>query len=938
MVGRERVFSDAVTFLSGVYEGVSPGALRYWAEAGTGKTRLIEELRNSESNLEFLIISAENTSTSSPFRDYLSHWVGRDSLASTDINTEVFRKIHESFLLNVAVAKDRRTDALIGELNRTESILMSMSGIEPEAGSLFRKLQPGERYKNQSAAILAYMRAKSLLCPLVIVFENIQWFNAGSLDLVKDILSQCSDYPIAFILTSRPGENGKVPDFPVGEGAPKGKTVFLEGLPYSSIGDFITNLNGMTPDSPLVDFVWERAGGLPLFIEQVMDYLDESNLIRESNGNLSLTDESEIIPDTISDIFLARIKLLPEQTARMLGAGAITGMEFTSGFLSEILQEDISSSVTLAVDRKIFTENDDTLYFSHELFRESSVLLNTLETNEHLHYRAGEILEKITSEKGGNPSMYESIGNHFQISGRNDRAVCNLAKAAEGYSEIFYNKKAISLYKRLFGITADREKVEFELALADIYRTSGLHRDAIELLGKTLKTVSGNVLISDELIALVKLQYASHLGFLGKTDEAEILLMELLPEFESMGDILRSAIVLRRVLMIKITSGKPGECSELITEAMKYCRKTGVSAEICSTLYWIVGICRRTGRYDEMKKYAAEMVLEAEKTGNLKSLISGYSSMMSYHIYNLDYDKAKDCHVKLTAVAEETGNLSALTTAVNKMGIVHTRLEEFDEAMSCFEKVASLAKKTGSIRSMCGALGNIAGILLNLERYDEAQKYTQQLIDKSSEIGFKLGILSGYARMVPIFMKKGAYETALDCAKTHLEIAIASSDARNTSDAYHSISTICFILNKPREALINVDNALLISTEIKEKRLIGVQNLSKSRILIELGEFEQALEAVESVSDYYAGVETKAREKFKCLLYSTFLKAVAGDTSASNRLLEMLPDAYNDNDKADIYYYHYLATDSADSASKARAINKNLCEKTPSPIIAKRML
>jgi len=48
MVGRERIFDNAEIFLDKIFEGTSPGALRFWAEAGTGKTRLVNELRYSK--------------------------------------------------------------------------------------------------------------------------------------------------------------------------------------------------------------------------------------------------------------------------------------------------------------------------------------------------------------------------------------------------------------------------------------------------------------------------------------------------------------------------------------------------------------------------------------------------------------------------------------------------------------------------------------------------------------------------------------------------------------------------------------------------------------------------------------------------------------------------------------------------------------------------
>jgi len=164
-----------------------------------------------------------------------------------------------------------------------------------------------------------------------------------------------------------------------------------------------------------------------------------------------------------------------------------------------------------------------------------------------------------------------------------------------------------------------------------------------------------------------------------------------------------------------------------------------------------------------MKEYTEEQVRLAQETGLIKSIIAGYDNLMRVHIYNRDYDRAEDVHTKLRKAAEKTANWAALSTATSKLGIIHLRKAEWEQAIDCFMQCVTLSIKTGNLRAKCAALGNLAHASIRIENIDAALEYATELIDTASVIGFRSGLMSGYARMGHIFFLKGDYESALDC-------------------------------------------------------------------------------------------------------------------------------------------------------------------------------
>ncbi len=139
-------------------------------------------------------------------------------------------------------------------------------------------------------AIKNFMKALSLLKPVVFILEDLHWLDNDSKEMVKMLCRNVNDFPFLLIATSRFSDDGSKPrmemdlEIPVAE-------LEIEHLPEEAIGKVIENqLNGQA-DKRLHDFILNKSHGNPFYIEQYCLYLQENNLLIEKNGYYELVSQ-----------------------------------------------------------------------------------------------------------------------------------------------------------------------------------------------------------------------------------------------------------------------------------------------------------------------------------------------------------------------------------------------------------------------------------------------------------------------------------------------------------------------------------------------------------------------------------------------------------------------------------------------------------------------
>jgi predicted ATPase len=125
-------------------------------------------------------------------------------------------------------------------------------------------LPPEEIRRRQLAAMVEWAIAGARNQPVVLVLEDLQWFDPTSIDLVRAFSDRGAQAPILILATARP-------EFRPPWGLrPHHRVISLAPLDEAQVQRMISELaSRRTLSTDVMRRVSERASGVPLFVEEV---------------------------------------------------------------------------------------------------------------------------------------------------------------------------------------------------------------------------------------------------------------------------------------------------------------------------------------------------------------------------------------------------------------------------------------------------------------------------------------------------------------------------------------------------------------------------------------------------------------------------------------------------------------------------------------------
>ncbi len=366
MVGRER----QLKLLQNAFETVATERachlVTVLGPAGVGKSRLVAEFVGSAQGAT--VVRGRCLS----YGDGITYWPV----------VEVVKQIPEAETL-VDGAAAQALEAVLGDGDAAAT--------PDEIAWAFRKL----------------LEAKAAEGPLVCIFDDIQWGEETFLELVEHIADLSRGAPILLLCMARPELLERRPAWAGGK--LNATTVSLEPLTEAETDELIAGLlDGSELDEGLNDRIQHAAGGNPLFVEEMLAFVD-----RSANGG-----EIEV-PPTIQALLAARLDQLDPSERHVLERGSIEGEVFHRGGVAALVQDDASVDGRLvALVRKDLLRpelaqlaGDDGYRFRHLLIRDAAYETLPKATRAELHERFASWLEERGSDL---VEADEIVGYHLE--------------------------------------------------------------------------------------------------------------------------------------------------------------------------------------------------------------------------------------------------------------------------------------------------------------------------------------------------------------------------------------------------------------------------------------------------------------------------------------------------------------------------------------------
>ncbi|MBV8793519.1 MAG: AAA family ATPase [Hyphomicrobiales bacterium] len=367
-------------------------------EAGIGKSRLLEEFRATLGQTphtwsEFSSSQLLQNTPLHPFTEWGRQRFGVDEPADRRL------------------ADLENTLRLIGLEPAEHTPLIAPLLDIPLPEERAAKFAPEELRERQLASLVAWLLAGARAQPIVIVFEDLQWADPTSIDLLRTFAEEGAQARLFILATARPEFR------PSWSPRSHHSVIALKPLDRAETARMVGELASRhVLSQEVVEGVSERTGGVPLFVEEV------TRLLIEHGEAASL----QTIPPTLQHSLAARLDRLGE-AREIAQVGAVLGRDFTYGLLSAVGRID-GPALQFALDRLadadlLISEGarpQASYRFKHALIQDAAYESLLKSTRQALHRRAAEILAEQPEAAAAEP---EVIAHHFTRAGLDDEAI-----------------------------------------------------------------------------------------------------------------------------------------------------------------------------------------------------------------------------------------------------------------------------------------------------------------------------------------------------------------------------------------------------------------------------------------------------------------------------------------------------------------------------------
>ncbi|TES93006.1 MAG: tetratricopeptide repeat protein [Candidatus Cloacimonadota bacterium] len=836
-------------------------------EAGLGKSRLIEEMRK-ETGKKWLWLNGRSYSygSTTPFwvvleqvRNYLG--IG-EFVPELDAIKKLKRKTKELFGVNA------------NEYLPYLSLFLSIK--VPEHLEKKVKYLDYESLRLQEfVSVKAFFRMIAQNKPLILYFEDIQWLDPESLELIGFLLEGLKDTQVLFLFEARPEKEtglNKIKPFIQKIYKKRYTEIRLKPLNSYAASELLSNLLSIS-DFPenLSSLILEKSECNPFYIEEIIHSLIDSNILVFSSGIWTLSAEpytlSTIeVPETVEAVIRARIDKLPLVTKDIIGNASVIGRNFHYQILSHITDiEKLDDEIKILeggefILNKISQFPIDLEYqFKHTLIRDVAYNGLLKKKRRRIHRKIAEYMEDIFREKI--KDYFETLAHHYYYAGLLEKSYEYYRKAGDDAKKLYLNNasieyyvKAIEIHKKIFPDKRENLaelfekkgdvhiiKAEYDVAFQDYKNASNNYKD-IEKKAD-IKRKIGELFFN-------KADYNTAISLYGET-------IDILRNIPSSPVLSKTLLDYAWLLSVRKSEHLRAEkMTELALAKIDKKKESRIYAQGLNTLG---GIFYNRGNYNKALKYY-QKTLTISKALNDKKGIGTASNNIGLVYHNKgELDTTLKYYKRYLAISEEIGDKKGIGIASNNIGGVYHNKGELSISLDYYKKYLAISEEIGYKRGTAIASGNIGIIYRNKGNLDTALRYYKKYLSLSKEIGFKHGICLASCYIGVVHLYKGELDTSLKYYKKYHSIAKEIDYKKGIGDACLNIGKVCREMRRFDNAKEYLEKAEEILLRIGDRINLSEVYANLSELNTEKENFKDALKIAEKALSITK--ETGAKEQ-----------------------------------------------------------------------------
>ena len=553
-----------------------------------------------------------------------------------------------------------------------------LSRLVPTLASRIRELPPSKATDSDTERFLLFAAVVGLLGtmakeqPVVLVLDDLQWADKGSLLLLRHLAAAEQAMRVLVLGTYRDSEFSQthpLTDTLAALHCQSGVTrIELAGLDNSGVVALLEAAAGQSLDAAgvgLAQAMYRETDGNPFFVSELLRHLSETGTIyQDTTGRwvAESTLEQLALPDSVRVVIGARVGRLGKDAGRVLSVASVIGRDFDLDLLARATktsEDDLLDILDAAASVALVREVADTgrYSFAHALIQHT--LYENLGHNRKTrsHRRVAEALEDLCGDRPG--ARVGELARHWTCATQ----PIDLAKAI-GYSRqagdaalgalapgdaLRYYAQALDLYPQV----ADPDPVlgiDLAIGLGTAQRQTG---DAASR--ETLLTAARQAADLGDTNRLVAAALANDRGYTSNnnatdTDKVEVLEMAVdrLP-----FDHPDRALVLA-TLCSELSYGSTLERRKaLADEALVIAESSGDDATIARVVNQVLFPLLVPSMFEQQLTWTADALARAERVGDPVLLFLMAHSRATAVFLAGDIDEMDRCIEIMCALAEK---------------------------------------------------------------------------------------------------------------------------------------------------------------------------------------------------------------------------------------------------------------------------------------------
>jgi class 3 adenylate cyclase/tetratricopeptide (TPR) repeat protein/ribosomal protein L40E len=768
-------------------------------EAGVGKSRLLLELRHTLPVGETIYLEGR-----------CLHFGGSiPYLPILDILRSYFEIKEEDREFVIKKKMEDKTQQLDERLKSALPSFQELLSLKVDDGA-YLQIEPQQKRERCFEAIRDLFIRESERQPIVLVVEDLHWIDRTSGDFLGYLIDWLANIRILLILLYRPeythgwGSKSYYSKIGVDQLSTKSSVILVQNI-----------LEGGEVVPELRDLIINRAGGNPLFVEELTHSLLENGSIeRKDHQYVLIRKASEIeVPDTIQGIIAARLDRVEENLKRIMQVASVIGREFAYRVLQTIMgmREELKSSLInlqgleFIYEKRLFPELE--YIFKHAMTQE--VAYNSLlhKRRKEIHEKIGNAIEELYPDRL--EEYYELLAYHYVRCDNKQKAVEYLKLA---------NQKAIKVSA-------------MEDALAYFEEVMNL-----------LDTLPDNPVNREQRISILVHQGNTFM-MLFKTQTY----YELLTHYEPIAIELKNQWLLGALYNGKAWCewwfGYFDQSIKTSTKAAELCEAEG-NAEMAGGAYMMLQwdyVCK--GDFEKSIAFKEDVLRMMEQLFNLRVCVYSYCAAVWAHTFLGRWDEAIAEGQAALDVAEEYSDSGLISFAAASISMVYASKGDLEQAIKYgelgVEKAPTPAEKFWAQGFLAWAWclsGDTHRGIESMTNVIAAQRFGS----------FKFGEV-GYLGLVSIgYIGAGEYEKAHQTLKEGLELAEDCGLKWWIGQQHCLLGEVYLKMNPTQEeeplAAPHFEQSVAISQQIKAENTLALSYFGFGRLYKQKGDIPLARE------------------------------------------------------------------------------------------------